>query len=79
MSNIGQCRVCKQGLLEIVKEEKTNEIFICCDLCEGEWQTPEDAFNNQNGSRNKYGKVIYPTAKEIKSMHWNVKIFDDFN
>ena len=28
MYNIGLCKICKQGLLEIVKDEKTNKIYI---------------------------------------------------
>jgi hypothetical protein len=31
MYNIGYCKICKQGLLEIVKDKLTKKIFICCD------------------------------------------------
>ena len=43
MYNIGYCKICKQGLLEIVKDKLTKKIFICCDECEAEWNNPEDA------------------------------------
>ena len=43
MYNIGYCKICKQGLLEIVKDKLTKKKFICCDECEAEWNNPEDA------------------------------------
>lgn len=67
---IASCPICKQGYLEIVKELKTGKIFICCDECEIEWETPEEAIEGKNGSRFKYGKVIEPTMNEIYTLSW---------
>lgn len=66
MYNIGHCKICKQGLLEVVKDKLTGEIFICCDECEAEWNNPEDALNCINGTRNKYGEIEYPSMEEIQ-------------
>lgn len=68
--NIGSCPLCKQGYLEIVKEQETNVLFICCDECMGEWESPEDALLKRNGSRLKFGKVVEPTFEEICSVNW---------
>ena len=57
MYNIGYCKICKQGLLEIVKDKLTKKIFICCDECEAEWNNPEDALKGINGTRNKHGEI----------------------
>ena len=43
MYNIGYCKICKQGLLEIAQDKLTKKIFICCDECEAEWDNPEDS------------------------------------
>lgn len=67
---IASCPICKQGYLEIVKEEKTGKIFICCDECEIEWETPEEAIGGRNGTRFKFGKVIEPTMNEISILNW---------
>lgn len=67
---IGACKVCKQDCLEIVKEQETDKLFIYCDECEVEWKTPEEAIQNKNGSRFKYGKVIEPTYDEINAINW---------
>lgn len=76
MYNIGICRICKQGLLEIVKDESTEKIYICCDECEAEWDLPLDALCPKNGTRFKYGKIVYPSFEEIQAQKWDVKIFE---
>lgn len=75
MYNIGNCRICKQGLLEIVKDENTEKIYICCDECEAEWENPIDALKCQNGTRGKFGKISYPCLEEIQKQKWQVKIY----
>jgi len=67
---IGSCKICKQGCLEIVKEQETDKLFIYCDECEAEWETPEEAIQNKNGSRFKHRKVIEATHDEINTINW---------
>ena len=67
---IGYCPICRQGLLEIVKEKTTDKLFIYCDECEAEWETPANAVNNVNGSRNKYGEIVEATETEIATKKW---------
>lgn len=68
--SIGYCPVCRQGILEIVKELSTGKFYICCDECEAEWITPENAIAGKNGSRNKYGKSVFATDDEINQLGW---------
>ena len=63
MYNIGYCKICKQGLLEIAKDKLTKKIFICCDECEAEWDNSEDALKGINGTRNKHGEIEYPNIE----------------
>ena len=67
---IGRCLVCHQGMLEIVKEKASGEIFVACDECEAEWKNPDDALNKVNGTRGKYGAVTGVTPSEIQALHW---------
>lgn len=76
MYNIGMCRICRQGLLEIVKDDATSKIYICCDECEAEWDLPSDALSAKNGIRGKYGKIVYPSLAEIQREKWKVNIFE---
>ena len=68
---IGNCRICNQGMLEIVKEEDSNVLFVECDECEAEWKNPEDALNKKNGGRNQYSKSIGTCYDEIKLIKWD--------
>lgn len=79
MYNIGICGVCKQGLLEIVKDKTTKKIYICCEECEAEWDTPVNALCNKNGTRGKYGEIIYPSLEEIKAQNWDIEFFEHYN
>ena len=79
MYNIGRCQICNQGLLEIVKDEELYKIYICCDECEAEWDTPLDALNHRNGTRRKYGKVVYPSLDEVQEKKWGIEIFEHQN
>jgi len=79
MFNIGKCNICKQGLLEIVKDENSGKIYICCDECEAEWDCPKDALSKKNGTRNKYERIIYPTKEEVLEQKWEVDIYEHHN
>ena len=68
---IGQCLICHQGMLEIVKEIDTGEIFIACDECEAEWINPVDAIENINGTRCKFGTVSNVLLTEIQKKKWD--------
>lgn len=67
---IGRCSICKQGMLEIVKEKSSGKLIICCDECEGEWEEPSDALQGTNGSRNKYGQTCDVTLNEVSRIGW---------
>ncbi len=68
---IGQCSICRQGMLEIVKEKASGTIFVVCDECEAEWDNPDDALNKKRGTRGKYGSVTGATLDEVLNLHWD--------
>ncbi len=67
---VGLCKICKQGHLEIVKDIDSQVVYICCDECEAEWLNVENALENINGSRGKFGLIEYPSDDEIESKGW---------
>lgn len=67
---VSTCPFCRQGLVEILKEIDTNTLFLCCDECEIEWDSPRDVLNKVNGTRFKYGSAIQPTSEEIQKKGW---------
>ncbi len=70
------CPFCKQGLVEIVKEIYTNELFLCCNECEIEWSEPREVLNETMGTRNKYGRITEPTYDEVSKKGWEKYIID---
>lgn len=74
---ISSCPICRQGYVEIVKEQSTGTLFLCCDECEAEWSTPNDIGVYGKGSRQKYGRVTVPMFDEIKERGWDIYIKAD--
>ena len=67
---VSWCPVCNQGWVEIVKEENTGMLFLCCDECEAEWTNPDEIGIPYKGSRFKFGKIIEPSYDEIVDKGW---------
>lgn len=70
------CPICNQGIVAIVKEEKSELLYLCCDECMAEWTTPEDVGVYGKGSRLKFGKSIEPTIEDIRASGWDKYIQD---
>lgn len=49
------------------------------DLCEAEWNNPEDALKGINGTRNKHGEIEYPNIEDILREKWSVSINEYHN
>ena len=73
---ISSCPICRQGMVEIVKECSTGILFLLCDECEAEWDSPEDIGVYGKGSRQKYGRVTAPTECEISDRDWTEYILN---
>lgn len=74
MYYIGQCPICRQGVLEILKEDKSGTIYIHCDECEAEWRNPEDALEVRNGTRFHFGLSKPASLEEVYEMNWKVEV-----
>lgn len=67
---VGNCCVCSQGWIIIVKEISSQKYFVYCDECEIEWDNPEDFLTNQEGTRFKYGFIIEASEQEVVDIGW---------
>lgn len=76
MYYIGDCKVCDQGRLEIVKAEATGKLLICCEECYVEWYEPSKALKGAWGTRGKSGALVAATWEEIQSQNWQVPVFE---
>lgn len=71
------CPFCNQGWVEIVKEIDTGVLYLCCNECEIEWDSPNDVLSKIKGARFRYGKVTEPTFKDICNKGWQDYILND--
>jgi hypothetical protein len=67
---IGACPICKQGMQEILCEKKSGNFFVECDECMVEWENPQDALENKDASRFKYGEARDATKDEAQALNW---------
>ncbi|WDF49943.1 hypothetical protein PQ460_18400 [Paenibacillus sp. KACC 21273] len=67
---IGNCCVCSQGWVVIVKEISIPKYFVYCNECETEWAHPEDFILRQKSSRFKYEDFSEPNDKEVIDIGW---------
>lgn len=63
------CPVCDQGWVNIAKEVVTQKMFVFCDECEAEWESPEK-ITTDTETRFSYGRRAIPTLAEIREMQW---------
>jgi len=80
--NIGECPVCGQGELVIVKEAldgHSNSInfLILCEECDAEWKSPDITDENRLPRQRKRGKIINATLNEIKDINWEKHVISN--
>lgn len=70
--NIGVCKVCQYGMLEIIFNFQKQKCSIMCDECLAEWETPDNALQNVKGFRKSYEKFEARTAtlEEVQQAGW---------
>ena len=76
-TKIGWCAFCNQGWLEIWKTVKTNNLTVVCSECDSQYDSPEEALNENTRNRNARlysveidGITIDPTNEELAEVDW---------
>ena len=67
---VSWCPVCNQGWVKIVKDQVSNQLFLCCTECETKWKNPEE-IGAKKGTHDNFGQIVEPTIEEIKSLNWH--------
>lgn len=71
---VGNCCVCSQGWVVIVREISSQKYFVYCNECETEWGHPKDFIFQQNSSRFQFEDFFEPSDEEILNIGWNIYI-----
>lgn len=67
---VGFCPLCGQGRQLVARENSTKRLFVCCEECEAEWDSPSDAKAIELATRDKYGASTLVTIDELREYQW---------
>lgn len=64
------CPCCGQGTQFVSKETASGNLFVSCDDCFAEWETPDKATSCDLATRDKFGSCVYLHSKELIDHPW---------
>ncbi len=67
---VGVCPYCGQGRQFVARENSTERLFILCEECEAEWDTPSDARDVNLITLDKYGACSFVGVDELREHPW---------
>ena len=67
---VGFCPLCGQGRQLVAREDSTKRLFVYCEECEAEWESPSDAKGIELATRDKYGFSTLVTPDELRDHKW---------
>jgi hypothetical protein len=68
--SFGDCPICGQGQLVVMKSTSTGQLLLMCDDCESQWQSPDAAQSFENALSNEIRDVQKASLNEIKEIGW---------
>ena len=67
---IGSCRLCSQGRLLIAKDTATRTLYIFCEECESEWESPEESRDSDLGTQDRFGVSTFLDRVDLRGHPW---------
>ena len=67
---VGACPVCGQGDQWIVCERATGKLYICCQECFAEWESPENLGIDAVHDQEKYGPFSPMRVVDLREHPW---------
>ncbi|MFC5701468.1 hypothetical protein ACFPVX_09230 [Cohnella faecalis] len=67
---VDTCKFCFQGWVVIAKEKSSGKLYVYCNECMVEWESPEKYLQKYSGSSEKYGESEEPTKDEVSNIGW---------
>lgn len=68
---VGWCPLCKQGWIWIVKDIKTHKLFLQCQECQLEFDSPTKMIESKARREPCTMDWVVPTIDEVKEMQWD--------
>jgi len=73
---VGYCPVCGQGRQFITKDDKTGQLFVSCEDCESEWDSPMAAKRSSEATRDQHVAASFVSIDELKGHEWEAEIIN---
>jgi hypothetical protein len=67
---IGTCPLCGQGRLLIARDNRSQKLYVLCEECESEWQSPELATSIDNATRDLFGQSTILERDDLIGHEW---------
>lgn len=67
---VGHCSVCGQGRQFVARENSTGALFVYCEECEAEWNSPADASQTQMATHGMYTTCTLVRVNELLDHDW---------
>lgn len=69
-ASVGFCPVCRQGRQVIASECSTGNLFVYCEECESEWDSPLQCQDVFLAHRDRFGTCTFLTSEELREHAW---------
>lgn len=69
-ATIGTCAVCGQGRLIVARDDDSGVLYVLCEECETEWNTPEESRALDAGTRESHGRSTLLEQEELAGHPW---------
>ena len=69
-TTFGECPICHQGQLLVVKGVVLNRLLLMCDDCESQWSSPQATQSYENALHVEQ-QVVDASEEEISAAGWD--------
>ena len=67
---IAECRICGQGRVAVARENSTGALFLMCEECESEWESPGDVKAIAKATRDRFGPATFVERGDLVGHPW---------
>jgi formate dehydrogenase maturation protein FdhE len=67
---IGNCPLCGQGRLIIAKDDTTGALYVLCEECESEWESPGQSRSVDTATRDLHGRSTFLEREALDAHPW---------
>lgn len=67
---VGTCPICGQGRLIIARDNALGTLYVLCEECESEWNSPEDTKSLEAATHGRFGQSTLVTKEQMEGHPW---------